>query len=73
MPITHVVSLDGSMAGSMARLDGGLDGASMAPRWLNAGAQATARYVPTPVAGEGRGELCYPLIARKRPEPGLTS
>ena len=33
MPTEGGVSLDGWMAGSMARLDGRLDGASMAPRW----------------------------------------
>ena len=38
MPTDDVVSLDGWMAGSMARLDGRLDGASMAPRWRLDGA-----------------------------------
>ena len=38
MPTDDGVGLDGWMAGSMARLDGRLDGASMARR-LDAGAQ----------------------------------
>ena len=48
MPTDDGVSLDGWMAGSMARLDGRLDGrlddASMAPRWLDAGAQLHSSF-----------------------------